>query len=130
MAFPLGGAGRVRGNAGADSDDRFSRIVAAVRGNQRRLDLVGRPDHSVRVPFITERVMPFAVLVGAMFCYLNLSRRLELVVARAAGISAWQFVAPALVIAVLLGLGLTVGHNPILANWRGDSTTSEAGLSG
>src|SRR4026208_1344424 len=27
-----------------------------------------------RVPFITERVMPFAVLVGAMFCYLNLSR--------------------------------------------------------
>ena len=38
-----------------------------------------------RVPFITERVMPFAVLVGAMFCYLNLSRRMELVVARAAG---------------------------------------------
>ena len=35
-----------------------------------------------RVPFITERVLPFAVLVGAMFCYLNLSRRLELVVAR------------------------------------------------
>jgi lipopolysaccharide export system permease protein len=25
-----------------------------------------------RVPFITERVMPFAVLVGAMFCFLNL----------------------------------------------------------
>jgi lipopolysaccharide export system permease protein len=60
-----------------------------------------------RVPFITERVMPFAVLVGAMFCYLNLSRRLELVVARAAGISAWQFIAPALVIASLIGLVLT-----------------------
>jgi len=40
-----------------------------------------------RVPFITERVMPFAVLVGAMFCYLNLSRRLELAVARAAAIA-------------------------------------------
>ena len=52
-----------------------------------------------RVPFITERVMPFAVLVGAMFCYLNLSRRLELVVARSAGISAWQFIAPAIIIA-------------------------------
>ena len=45
--------------------------------------------------------MPFAVLVGAMFCYLNLSRRLELVVARAAGISAWQFIAPAIIIAWL-----------------------------
>jgi lipopolysaccharide export system permease protein len=64
----------------------------------------------LRVPFITERVMPFAVLVGAMFCYLNLSRRLELVVARAAGISAWQFIAPALVIAVLLGLVLIAMH--------------------
>ena len=48
-----------------------------------------------RVPLITERIMPFAVLVGAMVCYLNLSRRLELVVARAAGVSAWQFIAPA-----------------------------------
>ncbi len=44
--------------------------------------------------------MPFAVLVGAMFCYLNLSRRLELVVARAAGVSAWQFIAPAIIIAL------------------------------
>ena len=53
-----------------------------------------------RVPFITERVLPFAVLVGAMFCYLNLSRRLELVVARAAGISAWQFTRRRIVIAL------------------------------
>ena len=29
-----------------------------------------------RVPFLTERIMPFAVLVAAMFSYLNLSRRL------------------------------------------------------
>ena len=36
-----------------------------------------------RVPQLTERIMPFSVLVGAMSCYLTLSRRLELVVARA-----------------------------------------------
>ena len=40
--------------------------------------------------------MPFCILIGAMTCYLDLSRRLELVVARAAGISAWQFLSPAL----------------------------------
>src|SRR5690349_8200204 len=51
-----------------------------------------------RVPQVTERLLPFAVLVGAMTCYLNLSRRLELVVARSAGMSAWQFVAPALLV--------------------------------
>src|SRR6202011_4450661 len=50
-----------------------------------------------RVPQLTERIMPFSVLVGTMSCYLNLSRRLELVIARAAGVSAWQFVAPAIV---------------------------------
>ena len=48
--------------------------------------------------------MPFSVLVGAMSCYLNLSRRLELVIARAAGVSAWQFIAPAIVIALLIGI--------------------------
>jgi len=81
-----------------------------------------------RVPFITERVMPFAVLVGAMFCYLNLSRRLELVVARAAGISAWQFIAPAVGIAALLGIALTTIYNPISAVLRERSTQIEAEL--
>ena len=49
-----------------------------------------------RVPQLLERLMPFCVLVAAMSCYLNLSRRLELVVARSAGVSAWQFLTPAL----------------------------------
>ena len=34
-----------------------------------------------RVPQLTERLLPFSVLVGAMACYLALSRRNELVVA-------------------------------------------------
>jgi lipopolysaccharide export system permease protein len=84
----------------------------------------------LRVPFITERVLPFAVLVGAMFCYLNLSRRLELVVARAAGMSAWQFVAPAIVIAWLIGVAATTVYNPISASLREQSTRLEAELFG
>ena len=83
-----------------------------------------------RVPFITERVLPFAVLVGAMFCYLNLSRRLELVVARAAGISAWQFVAPAIIVAWLIGVAMTAVYNPISAILREQSTRLEADLFG
>src|SRR6478609_2786567 len=68
-----------------------------------------------RVPQVVERIMPFCVLIGAMSCYLNLSRRLELVIARAAGMSAWQFVSPALVMAFLLGLIATTIYNPISA---------------
>ena len=68
-----------------------------------------------RVPQLTERIMPFSVLVGAMSCYLGLSRRLELVVARAAGVSAWQFVAPAMVAALLFGTVATTLYNPVAA---------------
>ncbi|HML09112.1 MAG TPA: LPS export ABC transporter permease LptG [Xanthobacteraceae bacterium] len=68
-----------------------------------------------RVPQLTERIMPFSVLVGAMSCYLTLSRRLELVVARAAGVSAWQFVAPAMVAAFLFGAVATTLYNPVAA---------------
>ena len=83
-----------------------------------------------RVPFITERVMPFAVLVAAMLCYLNLSRRLELVVARAAGVSAWQFIAPAVFIALMLGVATTTIYNPLSATLRERSTRLEAELFG
>ena len=95
-ALPQRGDRRVRGRVGAGRDGRLHRDAAAHRRHQGRLGAVRRArSRSIRVPFLTERIMPFAVLVGAMSCYLNLSRRLELVVARAAGMSAWQFVAPA-----------------------------------
>ena len=51
-----------------------------------------------RTPAIAEQVMPFAVLFGSMAALLQLSRKLELVVARAAGISAWQFLQPGLLL--------------------------------
>jgi len=83
-----------------------------------------------RVPQVTERIIPFATLIGAMACYLGLSRRLELVVARAAGISAWQFVAPALVVALLIGAAATAVYNPISTHLREYSKALEAELFG
>jgi lipopolysaccharide export system permease protein len=83
-----------------------------------------------RAPHIAERIIPFTVLVGAMVCYLNLSRRLELVVARSAGVSAWQFVRPAILIALLIGVTVTTLYNPMSATFRERSEQLEAGLSG
>src|SRR3954466_10057043 len=71
-----------------------------------------------RVPQLLEKMMPFCILIGAMMCYLALSRRLELVVARAAGVSAWQFLAAAPARAVVLGIIATVAYNPMSANLR------------
>jgi lipopolysaccharide export system permease protein len=83
-----------------------------------------------RVPQLSERIMPFAVLVGAMSCYLALSRRLELVVARAAGVSAWQFVAPSMIAAFLFGLVATTIYNPLAAVMHERSKRLEAEMTG
>jgi|SRR5262245_32543361 len=83
-----------------------------------------------RVPQVTERIIPFATLIGAMVCYVGLSRRLELVIARAAGISAWQFIAPALIVALLMGAAATLVYNPMSAALREYSKQLEAELFG
>ena len=79
-----------------------------------------------RVPQLTERLLPFSVLVGAMTCYLALSRRNELVVARSAGMSAWQFVAPALIVAFVMGIAATAIYNPLSAAMRAKSMSCAA----
>jgi len=81
-----------------------------------------------RVPQLLEKLMPFCILIGAMSCYLALSRSLELVVARAAGISAWQFITPALVAALLMGVLATVAYNPLSAAMQERSKEMEAQL--
>jgi lipopolysaccharide export system permease protein len=83
-----------------------------------------------RVPQILEKLTPFCVQIGAMTCYLTLSRRLELVVARAAGVSAWQFITPALGSALILGVIATTIYNPVSAELRERSKRLEAQLFG
>jgi lipopolysaccharide export system permease protein len=83
-----------------------------------------------RVPQITEKIIPFCILVGAMACFLNLSRRLELVIARAAGMSAWQFITPAMVVAFCLGVAATTVYNPISALLQEQSKRIESELMG
>jgi len=68
-----------------------------------------------RIPAFSEQVLPFATLFGVMTALLALSRKLELVVARAAGISAWQFLAPAVAVAAGVGIVSSVLYNPLAA---------------
>lgn len=70
---------------------------------------------SLRMPSLGAEVLPFAVLIGAMAALLRLNRSSELVVARAAGVSAWQFLAPIFVLAFILGTFVTTVYNPVAA---------------
>jgi lipopolysaccharide export system permease protein len=83
-----------------------------------------------RVPQLSERILPFTILIGAMVSFLRLSRRLELVVVRSAGISAWQFLAPALVVAILIGVAATMVYNPLSATLQERSKRLEPQIFG
>jgi lipopolysaccharide export system permease protein len=66
----------------------------------------------LRTPTVAEQALPFAVLFGSMTAFLNLSRKMELVVARAAGVSVWQFLTPPLLVSALIGIVSVAAYNP------------------
>ena len=77
------------------------------------LDLIGMA--LLRAPSITITAAPFMILLAAMLCFAMLARSSELVVTRAAGISVWRLIAPALVVAVALGGFSFSVYNPVAA---------------
>lgn len=66
----------------------------------------------LKLPNLTEKMMPFAVLFGAIWSFARMTRSQELVVARASGVSAWLFLAPAIVVSLLIGIFMTTVYNP------------------
>ena len=75
----------------------------------------------LRLPSFSELTLPFAVLIGTIVVFLMLSRSSELVVLRAAGISVWQFMLPAIIVAFLLGIAFVLLYNPVAALARGEA---------
>lgn len=70
----------------------------------------------LKTPAMMERLLPYAVLVGSMLALTRLTRTHELVVARAAGVSVWQFLTPALGVVVALGIFAVTVFNPLSAS--------------
>ncbi len=75
----------------------------------------------LRLPAYTEFLLAFAVQVGSISTLLFLSRKSELAVMRAGGMSVWQFLRPAIILAFILGTLTTVLYNPIAAAAREES---------
>ena len=72
----------------------------------------------LRLPAYTEILLAFAVLVGSVATLLLLSRKSELTVMRASGMSVWQFVWPGIVVAFILGVLAVTVYNPAAAKSR------------
>lgn len=58
----------------------------------------------LKLPHLIHEVLPFIILFAAMLSFWRLARTNELVIARAAGVSVWQFLLPALTIAMMVGV--------------------------
>ncbi len=104
-------------------------VMLMIVGLAELLELVRRASDAVRpVPFskvlqmallklptTAEKIYPFAAMIGGMITLARLTRTSELVVARASGVSVWQFLLPGVVVALLLGTVFVAAINPVAA---------------
>ncbi len=90
-------------------------LVELMRDNKRGgadfMQLVGMA--LLHAPSITIKAAPFTVLLSSMICFATLAHRSELVVTRAAGVSALRVITPALLTAAVLGVVAFAVYNPI-----------------
>jgi lipopolysaccharide export system permease protein len=68
---------------------------------------------ALRLPYVAMQILPFAILLGGILCFWRLTRSSELIVARAAGISAWEFLTAPTLCAFLFGVVATALVSPV-----------------
>ncbi len=80
----------------------------------------------LKLPDIAQKLLPFAVLLGAVHAFARMSKSHELVAARAAGVSAWEFLAPPLAASIVLGIIAMTLFSPMAASLLAQYTRLEA----
>lgn len=68
---------------------------------------------ALRLPYFAQELVPIIVLFASMGTLWALTRKQELIVARAAGVSIWQFLFPLILTATVLGVIFVTLYNPI-----------------
>lgn len=81
---------------------------------------------ALKLPQLLMELFPFVVLFAAMLCFWRLARSHELTVVRASGVSVWQFLAPVIVLALLIGAVRVSVVNPLAAALYARHETLEA----
>ena len=82
----------------------------ASSSNTSLLDVVAMS--AFKLPHLAQKAIPFTVLFGGMIAFWRLNRHHEFVVARAAGVSAWEFLLPILLICITIGVAKITIYSP------------------
>lgn len=77
--------------------------------------LIGLKVAALQAPMILQQTLPFIGLFASMALLIQLNRKYELVIARSAGLSAWQFLLPICLGAFVFGLLAIAVLNPLAA---------------
>jgi lipopolysaccharide export system permease protein len=101
-------------------------VIMLILGIGELIEMIRRASHkegiplsivfemaAMKLPFTVEKVLPFSILIGSMIAFTRLSKSSELIIARASGISVWQFLAPAMLLVIAIGIFFTTVFNPI-----------------
>ncbi|MDE1939194.1 MAG: LPS export ABC transporter permease LptG [Alphaproteobacteria bacterium] len=80
----------------------------------------------LQLPELAQRLLPFCVLLGGVYCFVRLSRSQELVATRAAGVSAWDFLVPPLAVAMAIGVIHVLAVTPISSRMLAQFSALEA----
>ncbi len=94
-------------------------VVEQVRvvGTRAELSLANAAQlTALRAPYLFEQTLPFVTLAGILFSMVRLTRRNEITIMRASGLSPWRLALPAMVLAVLIGMASTAALSPLGTN--------------
>lgn len=84
----------------------------------------------MKSPAVILQLLPFVFLFGTLAAFVGLNRRSELVAMRAAGVSAWRFVFPAGVAALIIGMSTVAILHPLAASLDGTYERERARIRG
>jgi len=97
----------------------FVEMVRRVGGRPEATMATALGLTALKLPRTIDALFHFCVLFSAMFALWRLSRSQELVVARASGVSAWQFTLPIVLAAAAIGLVKVTVFDPLAAGAYG-----------
>jgi lipopolysaccharide export system permease protein len=86
----------------------------------------------LKIPALVQVTIPFGILIASMSTLMGLNRKYELVIARASGLSAWQFLTPLLISNLIIGILSVTALNPLGAYTAklGTQVATEVGFGG
>ncbi len=93
----------------------FTQINDRLSGVAQYKVSTGLSIAALQVPMILQQTIPFVGLFASMALLVQLNRKYELVIARSAGLSAWQFLLPICLGALIFGAASVIVINPLAA---------------